>query len=195
MRTLTKVSIDNEVMTSDEAAEFLELRKQHLLSILNRNPEFGYKGFTIARVSEQHKRKGTVIRRASDHKEWNSIKDCAADLGLKANTVEAAIRMNQRFEHDGQTYFAPFYQERHRVSSERSKKLDITKLNQQELDSVKVENTIHEEIKEQVKQVFNKLTTEQEAFAALQKLAIERIHNSQYDKASKVLNALQILIN
>ena len=200
MRTQTTVTIDNEAFTIDEAARFLELRKAQLQSILNRNPQFGYKGFTITRTSPIHKRRGTIIRRASDYKEWNSIKDCAAELGLKASVVELAIRTNQRFEHDGQTYFAPCYQPQHRTPTiSRSKKVDIVKPEQPQLDTIKVENAPHVQhinnVQKQIEEQLNELTTEQKAFEALQKLAIERIRKVQYDKAAKVLNALQILSN
>ena len=52
-----------------------------------------------------------------------------------------------------------------------------------------------ENVQKQIEEQLNELTTEQKAFEALQKLAIERIRKVQYDKAAKVLNALQILSN
>jgi hypothetical protein len=198
MRTQTTLTIDNEAFTIEEAARFLEMRKEQLQSILSRNPEFGYKGFTITRTSPLRKKRGTIIKRASDKHEWNSIKDCAAELGLKAATVELAIRTNQRFEHLGETYFAPDYKPQHRNQvNGRSKKFEIVKPEQPQLNSLKVENVPHvhqsNNIHEQVEQKMQVLTTEQKCFAIMQQLAIERIRNAEYIKASKVLNALKLL--
>lgn len=197
------VNIDNEVLTLDDAASLLGCEHNRLLNLLNGNEDgFGWQGFKcIKRVGKMGTRRGTVIIRASDHRRWDSIKAVVKELGINKQHAEDAIRKEQKFEFDGNTYFAPSYVKRTRVLSKpMNKKADIIKLGTQSetktLDrQPEAKQNVGKMIKEAVEQKVKEITTEQKCFKMLQELAIERIKNTEYDKASKVLNALALLKN
>ena len=207
MRTKEKhsrvlISLNGDVYPADEAGILLNRPTSVLINMTNKTPEFILSGVHVKRVSAVFHRRGTLIRCASTGKEWPTIKSFAADFGLKANTVENAIRTNQRFEYNGQTYFAPFYKEIHHIHTKPKETYDdkIVLTEKPVLESLKVdppaepvnvEKVLHEQVENKIKA----LTTEQQCFEIMQKLAIERIRNTQYDKASKVLDALTLLSN
>lgn len=194
------VSIDNELMTTGEAAEFLEITKSQVISNLSRNNgSFDYNGFVIKRITPQRHRTGTKIVSASvPHQEWPSISVFCKAFNLKPSQVEAAIKAEQKVLVNGHTYFAPDYKELHRTSNTgRASKLKLDNKIKQDKQSIEVpkQSDVGNMIKEAVEQKVKQLTTEQQCFEMLQKLAIERIKNTEYDKASKVLNALNLLSN
>lgn len=189
------VSVDNEVMAMNEAAEFLELTKGQLLGNLSRNNNsFKYKGFTVKRLTPEQHRNGTRIICAKTRKEWPSIKVFCKAFNLNQNQVEAAIKTDQRVEVNGNTYFAPDYKVIHRASpKDRAKCIKIDDKVKQTLQSIEVPKQLKAQSQPQVQKEVAELSAEVRAIKALRELAIDKIKQAAYDKVAIVIQALQLL--
>ena len=205
MRQQIQFNLDNEQFVASAAADLLGLDVGYLIRQSSKGP-FKYQGITVERITPLKKKPGTEIVR-DDGKRWNRIKDCAAETGLKAPSIAAWIRAKQCFDFDGHHYEAVNYKPIHRNFISKRKRVGIEVLNTDNLQALNPVPTdpgspspavSNSEIAETVDYEVNKtlqqqLSTEQECFKILKKLAIERIQKGVYDKASKVISALTLL--
>lgn len=205
MRKQIQFNLDNEQFVAAAAADLLGLDVNYLIRQSSKGP-FKYQGIMVERITPVMKMAGTEIAR-DDGKRWSTIKDCAAETGLKAQSIAAWIRAKQCFDFDGHHYEAVNYKPIHRNFVSKRKRVGIEVLktdNSQALNPVPTDSgspspvVSDSEIAETVNYEVNKelqrqLSTEQECFNILKKLAIERIQKGVYDKASKVISALTLL--
>lgn len=205
MRKQIQFNLDNEQFVAAAAADLLGLDVNYLIRQSSKGP-FKYQGITVERITPVMKMTGTEIAR-DDGKKWSTIKDCAAETGLKAPSIAAWIRAKQCFDFDGHHYEAVNYKPIHRTFAGKRKRVGIEVLkndNLQALNPVPTDSgspspaVSDSEIAETVNYEVNKelqkqLSVEQECFTILKKLAIERIQKGVYDKASKVISALTLL--
>lgn len=205
MRKQIQFNLDNEQFVATAAADLLGLDVGYLIRQSSKGP-FKYQGITVERITPLKKKPGTEIVR-DDGARWSRIKDCAAATGLKAPSIAAWIRAKQCFDFDGHHYEAVNYKPIHRTFAGKRKRVGIEVLNTDNLQALNPVPTdsgspspavSNSEIAETVDYEVNKtlqqqLSTEQECFTILKKLAIERIQKGVYDKASKVISALTLL--
>jgi len=183
------VLVDNEELPINEAAELIEMPLTQLYSILNKNQSFGYKGVVITRIKPPIMKKGTTIKRVEDGKVWNTIKDAALDAGCDKTLFSKAIREKQTFKYNNQTYIALNYKPKHyRKGIKRSSKAILDS----KVPLIRKPVTVKEPLVTPTPKVIE-VTVEQKAIAALKDLAIDRIKNALYDKASVTLQALELL--
>lgn len=196
-----KISIDNDVYSLEDAAYLFDYDRKAFLNLVNHNKDgFKFKkdGPTIKRVDEPRHRKGTLLVRESDGRKWLTIKALAEELHVDKCTLAKQIRETQEFKYNNEKYTAPNYTVITRtLTKPMAKRADIITLGSKPaLNPLpKSKPELGKMIKEAVEQKVKQLTTEQQCFEMLQKLAIERIKNTEYDKAAKVLNALNLLSN
>ena len=158
---------------------------------------------TIERITPVSKRSGTKIHRIEDDTEWNTIKECSAEIGAHPASIAAWIRAQQKFEFNGQHYEALNYKPIHHVHTKPKRKVKNVKMvndtELQSIGSVPVESTgltqeqILETLEYEVKEVANQLSTEEKCIQLLRQLVNERTKNNRYTDAKKVLNALIML--
>ena len=201
-----KIAIDNDIYSLEDAAYLFDYDKQRFLHLINHNKDgFKFKedGPTIKRIDEPKHRKGTFIKRESDGHTWNTIKALAEELNVDKCTVAKHIRDNQEFTYNNERYTAPNYTPITRtLTKPMAKRADIISLGAKQTFN-KLPTTsgspsqpeVSKLVKEAVEAKIKQLSTEQQCFDLLKKLAIERIQNTEYDKAAKVLNALNMLSN
>lgn len=183
-KSKVKVSIEGEIFNLKEAAELLGEPRLVVNNLLNRHKVFSWKGFKeIKRVDIPNPRKGTIIKRLSDNKGWNSIKALSDEMGFDPNDVAVAIRNTQQFVYNGETYTAPYYVKRTRTLVNPMKKHDITIVEENKQRKSNDIKAINKEV----------ITVEADAIEALKKLATDRINKALYDKASLVIQALELL--
>lgn len=205
MRKEIQFNLDNEQFVAAAAADLLGLDVGYLIRQSSKGP-FKYQGITVERITPLKKKLGTEIVR-DDGVRWSRIKDCAADIGLKAPSIAAWIRAKQCFDFDGHHYEAVNYKPIHRNFAGKRKRVGIEVLNTDNLQALNpiptdsgspspavsdsaIAETVDYEVNKELQQ---QLSTEQECFTILKKLAIERIQKGVYDKASKVISALTLL--
>ena len=190
----------------DKAAEYLEIDKGQVLGNLNRNDGafvFDHK-YEVVRISEFKRRKGTKIVRVSDHKEWDSIAACAKEIGAKPSEMETAIRVDQKFEFNGELYFAPNYVQKHKTPSKtRRSRIKVESLNgKANLGSIKPSHPeerkpttteIIEQGEHTISQIITDIDTAKQCIQLMQKLAKERVDAFEYDKVHKIIDALQLI--
>lgn len=181
-----KVEIDGtEFKSLTEAAKFLDMSLPKLQGRLARYNPYFYQGFKITRAPQTKIYKGTTVVCLETNQSWSSAKALAIELGVKPGTLQLAIHKKQQFVYDGKHYVAVDY---------KCRKLNRVKGGSRERIDNQPELPLTQQIKE-LKEVVLKTATEDECFKLLKKLAIERIQNTQYEKASKVLSALELLSN
>ena len=205
MRKQIHFSLDNEQFVAAAAADLLGLDVGYLIRQSSKGP-FKYQGITVERLTPLVKKPGTEIVR-DDGKKWSTIKDCAAETGLKAPSIAAWIRAKQCFDFDGHHYEAVNYKPIHHTFAGKRKRVGIEVLNTDNLQALnpvptdsgspspavsdsEIAETVNYEVN---KELQKQLSIEQECFTILKKLAIERIQKGVYDKASKVISALTLL--
>ena len=205
MRKQIQFNLDNEQFVAAAAADLLGLDVGYLIRQSSKGP-FKYQGITVERLTPLVKKPGTEIVR-DDGKKWSTIKDCAAETGLKAPSIAAWIRAKQCFDFDGHHYEAVNYKPIHHTFAGKRKRVGIEVLNTDNLQALnpvptdsgspspavsdsEIAETVNYEVN---KELQKQLSIEQECFTILKKLAIERIQKGVYDKASKVISALTLL--
>lgn len=205
MRKQIQFSLDNEQFVAAAAADLLGLDVGYLIRQSSKGP-FKYQGITVERLTPLVKKPGTEIVR-DDGKKWSTIKDCAAETGLKAPSIAAWIRAKQCFDFDGHHYEAVNYKPIHHTFAGKRKRVGIEVLNTDNLQALnpvptdsgspspavsdsEIAETVNYEVNTELQK---QLSIEQECFTILKKLAIERIQKGVYDKASKVISALTLL--
>lgn len=183
------IALNDDQFSLEDAAILLDYDKMKLLNLVNRSPD-GFKlrekdNVIIKRVDIPRAKRGIELVRVSDNKRWQSVKELSEEIRVNKSTLTNSIFRNHFFEYNGEKYIAPNYVPRKIVNrTPKSKRVEIEPLTQKP-----ILNTIPS-VKTEVK-----VSTEQQAFDLLKKLAIERIQNTQYEKASKVLSALEMLTN
>lgn len=188
------VSIDGVEFGLREAAQLLGEPMNTVNNLINRHKVFGWKGYKeIKRISAIQEKRGVSIYRKSDNKRWFSFKDLATDLKVSPLAISTAINKDKQFVHKGEVYEAPDYVRRKRVLKNPLRKHDITVV-----ESGIPERIILKSEKEDTKvktlvESKKGLATEEKAVEALKQLAVERINQAVYDKASLVLQALELL--
>lgn len=193
-RTKIKVLVDNEAMTIDDAAEFLELTKHQIRGNLNRNEgSFKYKGFTIKRITPLYHRNGTKIVCAATHKEWPSILAFSNEFNLKPSQVEAIIRAEQKIEVNGNIYFAPNYKVAHKRFTGRVKRIAIDDKLKKNTQSIEVPKQPQLQLPLQDKTEVVEMSAEVKAIKALRELAIDKIKKAAYDKVAIIIQALELV--
>lgn len=203
LKELDRPESEPAIFSAAQAAQYFGLDFEYFVRKMT-DGVFKINNIQVERITPLKKKSGTKIRR-DDGQEWDTIKECVAEIGAKIDQVRAQIRAKQCFDFQGHHYEALNYKEIHHVHTKPKRKRvkEIEMLNKdkptQDLDSTlsktdaptkqEIIETLDYEVKDAVKQ----LSTEDKCFQLLQKLAIERIQNTEYDKASKVLSALNIL--
>ena len=184
-------------LTAEQAAEYVGLELDYFICKSSKG-RFEANNYEITRITPIIKRRGTKIVR-DDGKEWSTIKECANDEGIKPDQVAVWIRAKQCFDFNGHHYTAPEYKVIKHVHTKPKRMYMLKTLNDTELQSlgsVPVESTdltqqqILETLDYEVKEVANQLSTEEKCIQLLQQLVKERLDKTEYNKASKVLNAL-----
>ena len=188
------------VLPIEDAAQLTGLDVGYLLRKSSKGSFEVNDDMTIERLTPVSKRCGTKIHRIEDDTEWNTIKECAAEIGAHPASIAAWIRAQQKFEFNGYHYEAVNYKTIHHVHTKPKRKVKNVKMVNdtefQSLGSVPVESTgltqqqILETLEYEVKEVANQLSTEEKCIQLLQQLVKERLDKTEYNKASKVLNAL-----
>jgi hypothetical protein len=202
MRKETTLALDKEVYPIEQAAKILELDAGYLLRKSSKGP-FKVSGILVERLTPLKKKSGTRIHRIEDDTEWNTIKECSAEIGAHPASIAAWIRAQQKFEFNGYHYEALNYKPIHHVHTKPKRKVQnvetVSNTELQSLGSVPVESTgltqqqILETLEYEVKEVANQLSTEEKCIQLLQQLVRERMDNKKYTSAKQVLNALIML--
>lgn len=187
------------VLPIEDAAQLTGLDVDYLLRKSSKGPFEVNDDVTIERITPVIKRRGTKIVR-DDGKEWNTIKECAAEIGAQPASIAAWIRAKQCFDFNGHHYEAVNYKTIHHVHTKPKRKVKNVKMVNntalQSLGSVPVESTgltqqqILETLEYEVKEVANQLSTEERCIQLLQQLVKERMDSKKYTSAKQVLNAL-----
>ena len=202
MRKETTLALDKEIYPIEEASRILELDVGYLLRKSSKGP-FKVSGILVERLTPVKKKSGTRIHRIEDDTEWNTIKECSADIGAHPASIAAWIRAQQKFEFNGNHYEALNYKPIHHIHTKPKRKVKNvetvkdTKL--QSLGSIPVDDStltqqqIIETIDYEVNKTIQQLTTEERCEALLQELIIERARNKDYKGTAQALKAVQVL--
>jgi len=183
-KSKVQILIGKDIYSLEDAAFLHDMKPSAFLNLVNRSPngfKFKNDGEIIKRLDKPVEKVGTELERLSDHKHWKSIKDLSIELNISSSWIATCVRKNQQFKYNGEIYVALNYKVVKRSKlKEKAEKIEI----------IPTENKVLTKPETFTKPV---TTTEQYCVDMLKKLAYEHIQNEEYDKVSKVMNALGAL--